>query len=69
MSACVKSKNCSSGSSTSSTSRSVGAPYGRTDWQAFDTDGEPTDLDVLDVELPDDQFFDFTQADIDRELR
>ena len=47
----------------------VGAPYGRTDWQAFDTDGEPTDLDVLDVELPDEQFFDFTQADIDRELR
>ena len=47
----------------------VGAPYGRTDWRAFDTDGEPTDLDVLDVEPPDDQFFDFTQADIDRELR
>jgi len=47
----------------------VGAPYRRTDWQAFDTDGEPTDLEVLDVELPDDQFFDFTQADIDRELR
>ncbi|PSP80402.1 proteasome protein [Halobacteriales archaeon QS_4_69_225] len=47
----------------------VGAPYGRTDWQAFDTDGEPTDLDVLDVEPPDEQFFDFTQADIDRELR
>ncbi|PSQ34263.1 proteasome protein [Halobacteriales archaeon QS_9_70_65] len=47
----------------------VGAPYGRTDWRAFDTDGEPTDLDVLDVEPPDEQFFDFTQADIDRELR
>ena len=47
----------------------VGAPYGRRDWQAFDRDGEPTDLEVLDVELPDDQFFDFTQDDIDRELR
>lgn len=47
----------------------VGAPYGRTDWRAFDRDGEPTTLDVLDVELPDDQFFDFTQEDIDRELR
>ncbi|MES3517104.1 MAG: Mov34/MPN/PAD-1 family protein [Natronomonas sp.] len=46
----------------------VGAPYRRTDWQAFDRDGEPTQLDVLDVELPDDQFFDFTQSDIDREL-
>ncbi|MFW5964023.1 MAG: Mov34/MPN/PAD-1 family protein [Natronomonas sp.] len=47
----------------------VGAPYGRNDWRAFDRDGEPTTLDVLDVELPDDQFFDFTQEDIDRELR
>jgi len=46
----------------------VGAPYRRTDWRAFDRDGEPTQLDVLDVELPDDQFFDFTQSDIDREL-
>jgi proteasome lid subunit RPN8/RPN11 len=47
----------------------VGAPYGRNDWRAFDRNGEPTTLDVLDVELPDDQFFDFTQEDIDRELR
>ena len=47
----------------------VGAPYGRNDWRAFDSDGEPIDLDVLDVEVPDEQFFDFTQADIDRELR
>ncbi|QLD85064.1 Mov34/MPN/PAD-1 family protein [Natronomonas halophila] len=47
----------------------VGAPYGRDDWQAFDNDGQPRDLEVIDVELPDDQFFDFTQADIDRELR
>ncbi|MFQ3318298.1 MAG: proteasome lid subunit RPN8/RPN11 [Natronomonas sp.] len=47
----------------------IGAPYGPNDWQAFDRSGEPTDLDVIDVELPDDQFFDFTQEDIDRELR
>jgi proteasome lid subunit RPN8/RPN11 len=46
----------------------VGAPYGRSDWRAFDRDGRPTDLDVLSVEIPDEQFFDFTQADIDREL-
>ena len=47
----------------------VGAPYGPDDWRAFDREGEPTDLPVLDVALPDDQFFDVTQADIDRELR
>ena len=47
----------------------IGAPYGKTDWQAFDTEGEPRGLDVLDVEMPDEQFFDFTQADIDAELR
>jgi proteasome lid subunit RPN8/RPN11 len=47
----------------------VGAPYGRGDWRAFDREGQPTDLSVLDVEVPDDQFFDFTQADIDGELR
>ena len=46
----------------------IGAPYGRNDWQAFDRDGEPIDLDVLNVDLPEEQFFDFTQADIDREL-
>jgi proteasome lid subunit RPN8/RPN11 len=47
----------------------VGAPYGRDDWQAFDREGEPVQLPVVDVELPDDQFFEFTQAEIDRELR
>jgi proteasome lid subunit RPN8/RPN11 len=47
----------------------VGAPYGRGDWRAFDREGEPTDLDVVSVDVPDEQFFDFTQADIDRELR
>ena len=47
----------------------VGAPYRRSDWQAFDRNGEPMDLDVVSVDVPDEQFFDFTQADIDRELR
>jgi len=47
----------------------VGAPYGPTDWRAFDRSGDPRDLDVLDVDLPEDEFFDFTQADIDAELR
>ena len=47
----------------------IGAPYGPDDWRTFDRDGEPRDLDVLDVELPDaEEFFDFTQEDIDREL-
>jgi hypothetical protein len=47
----------------------IGYPYRRDDWQAFDREGEPRDLPVLDVDIPDDQFFDFTQADIDAELR
>jgi proteasome lid subunit RPN8/RPN11 len=47
----------------------VGAPYERGDWRAFDRDGRPRSLDVLDVDLPDpEEFFDFTQADIDAEL-
>ncbi|MFB6177651.1 MAG: Mov34/MPN/PAD-1 family protein [Halobaculum sp.] len=47
----------------------VGHPYGRDDWQAFDRDGEPMALDVLDVAVPDaESFFDFDQADIDAEL-
>ena len=47
----------------------VGAPYGRHDWQAFDSQGHPAQLTVLDVDLPDtEEFFDFTQADIDEEL-
>jgi len=46
----------------------VGAPYGWGDWKAFDNDGRPRTLDVLDVEVPDQHFFDFTQEDIDREL-
>ena len=46
----------------------VGAPYGLGDWRAFDNEGSPTDLDVIDVDLPEEEFFDFTQADIDAEL-
>ena len=46
----------------------VGAPYGWGDWKAFDNQGQPTTLDVLDVELPEEYFFDFTQAEIDAEL-
>lgn len=47
----------------------IGAPYGRTDWQAFDSEGERRDLSVIDVDLGDpEEFFDFTQEDIDEEL-
>ncbi|MFB6156027.1 MAG: Mov34/MPN/PAD-1 family protein [Haloferacaceae archaeon] len=47
----------------------VGAPYRRSDWRAFDRNGDPRDLAVLDVDLPDaESFFDFTQEDIDSEL-
>jgi proteasome lid subunit RPN8/RPN11 len=47
----------------------TGAPYGRYDWRAFDRSGEPRELEVLAVDLPDpEEFFDFTQADIDEEL-
>lgn len=47
----------------------LGAPYGSNDWRAFDRQGEPTELPVLDVDVPDEEFFDFTQADIDEELQ
>ncbi|MFC7115474.1 Mov34/MPN/PAD-1 family protein [Natronoarchaeum sp. GCM10025703] len=48
----------------------IGAPYGRDDWKAFDSDGEPTELNVIDVSLPDSEdFFHFDQHDIDEELR
>jgi proteasome lid subunit RPN8/RPN11 len=47
----------------------IGAPYGPTKWQAFDSEGQPQDLPVLDVKLGDpEEFFDFTQEDIDKEL-
>jgi proteasome lid subunit RPN8/RPN11 len=47
----------------------VGYPYGPEDWQAFDNDGEPVDLPVLDIDPPEETFFDFDQHDIDQELR
>jgi len=44
----------------------LGAPYGRTDWKAFDEEGQPRELDVLDVELPaGEDFFHFDQSDLD----
>ena len=46
----------------------VGAPYGWGDWKVFDEAGEQRTLEVLDVDVPDDHFFDFTQEDIDAEL-
>lgn len=47
----------------------LGAPYERDCWRAFDSDGDPRDLDVIDVALPEDEaFFDFDQTDIDAEL-
>lgn len=46
----------------------LAAPYGWGDWQAFDSDGNEVDLDVLHVELDDEAFFDITQDEIDREL-
>ncbi|WP_423999408.1 Mov34/MPN/PAD-1 family protein [Haloarcula salina] len=47
----------------------VGYPYGRDDWQAFDSDGNEVELPVLDVDPPEEAFFDFDQSDIDAELR
>jgi len=47
----------------------LGAPYGPEDWRAFDRDGEPVDLPVLEVDPPEEEFFDFTQADVDDMLR
>ncbi len=46
----------------------LGAPYGPEDWQAFDRDGEPIELPVLETDPPEEEFFDFTQADLDRRL-
>ncbi|MFC6955081.1 Mov34/MPN/PAD-1 family protein [Halorubellus litoreus] len=48
----------------------MGAPYRTSDWRAFDQEGEPATLPVLDVDLDDPEaFFDFDQYDIDDELR
>jgi proteasome lid subunit RPN8/RPN11 len=43
----------------------VGAPYGHDDWQAFDNDGQPVDLPVYETTPPEEEFFDFTQEDLD----
>lgn len=44
----------------------VGDPYRDTSWRAFDREGKPRELEVLDVDLPDpEDFFDFTEADLD----
>lgn len=47
----------------------VGHPYRRTDWRAFDRDGKPRDIDVLDVDIPDEEFLDSPQEDANRESR
>lgn len=47
----------------------LGAPYGPDDWQAFDQDGEPIELPVVDIDPPEEEFFDFTQEDLDRQFR
>jgi len=47
----------------------VGAPYRKTDWKAFDREGTEINLPVLDVDPPEEEFFDITQEDIDREMR
>jgi proteasome lid subunit RPN8/RPN11 len=46
----------------------IGAPYGPDDWQAFDNEGQPIDLPVVEIEPPEEEFFDFTQEDIDDQL-
>lgn len=43
----------------------VGAPYDRHDWRAFDREGKSRDLEVFDINLPEDAFFDFTEEDLD----
>ena len=48
----------------------LGAPYDWNTWEAYDNSGNPFNLPVLSVDLPDPaSFFDFTQQDIDDELR
>ncbi|AUV81347.1 proteasome protein [Salinigranum rubrum] len=43
----------------------LGAPYQPDDWRAFDSQGKPTRLPVLKVDLPDPgDFFDFTEEDL-----
>lgn len=47
----------------------LGNPYGKTDWRAFDRNGEPRDLEALTVGLEDpaERFFDFDESDLDVE--
>ena len=46
----------------------LGAPYGPDDWKAFDNDGDTVDLPVVEIEPPEEDFFHFTQEDIDEQL-
>jgi proteasome lid subunit RPN8/RPN11 len=46
----------------------LGAPYGPEDWKAFNHEGKPVDLPVVEIEPPEEDFFDFTQEDIDEQL-
>ena len=47
----------------------LGAPYGVNDWRAFDREGNPRKLEVLNVELPEpEDFFHFSQEDLDAEM-
>ena len=47
----------------------IGHPYGREDWVALDREGKRRSLPVYDVEMEEpEDFFDFTQEDIDAEL-
>lgn len=46
----------------------IGAPYGPDDWEAFDRNGDVVDLPVLETQPPEEEFFDFTQEDIDAQL-
>jgi len=44
----------------------LGHPYRRGDWRAFDREGEPRELPVLDADLQDpEEFFDFDESDLD----
>lgn len=45
----------------------LGAPYGPDDWRAFDSDGEMINLPVLDIDPPEEEFFHFSQEDLDEQ--
>lgn len=42
----------------------IGHPYDEGSWRCYDRKGEERNLDVVDVELKDDDFFDFTEEDL-----